>query len=349
MERFEKIAKFGVLWSLAMVMLVAANPGQGFATVDTCGTTTWNLTAGRTIDVGLVTVSNDADNIYVTYALDYPGATFGTLQMWVGNFLTNLPTNSQGVPVPGQFPHKSGENGLPSSDGATTYTFTIPFAGLSMVDTSLMCGEPLIVVTHAEVTMDSNGDGTMDHETAWGGSYPGGTSNRWWFYGTYTICCDFGPPPQECVKETAFAKGGWVWTTDRKSNPESLPSLNLTKNRWGWAINLTATGITTYDIWAGAGLNNTAKGTKVGTLTVEWDGTDVLVTYSLSQGFYLEEVHIYAGDASPATTAPGQYGYTDYPFGEKDYTSEPIPLADTNGTGGVWLIAHAVVSNGACE
>ena len=48
-----------------------------------CGTTTWNLTAGQTSDVGSVTVSNDTDNLYVKYDLDYPGATFGTLHLWV--------------------------------------------------------------------------------------------------------------------------------------------------------------------------------------------------------------------------------------------------------------------------
>ena len=53
------------------------------------------------------------------------------------------------------------------------------------------------------------------------------------------------------------------------------------------------------------------------------------------------EVHLYAGDARPTTTAPGQYGYLDAPDAAT-YTFT-VPLADTNGGDGVGLIAHAVV------
>jgi len=148
------------------------------------------------------------------------------------------------------------------------------------------------------------------------------------------------------VYKTAFAKGGWVWTTDPGSNPEGLPSLRLTKNRWGWAINLLIPGSTTYPIWAGAGLNNTSNGTNVGTLTVTWNGNQVAVLYSMLPGYRLQEVHLYAGDARPTTTAPGQYGYQDSfdPLGLGTYTFT-VPLKYTNSTDGVWLIAHAVVSS----
>ncbi|MGE0882751.1 MAG: hypothetical protein AB7P14_04355 [Blastocatellales bacterium] len=308
---------------------------------EACGVTTWNLIAGQTIDVGSVTVSNDADNIYVTYALDYPGACFGTLQVWVGNSLLNLPANQNGTPIPGQFCQSDGGSCY-DAHGLTSYTFTIPFSAVNIVDVTQVCNTQLYVVTHAEVDLDCN-EATAGHETAFGGDITGG-GPRWWFYGAYTICCDFGPPqPPFC--QTAYAKGGYVWTTDRKSNPERLPSLNLTKNRWGWAINLTATGTTTYDIWAGAGLNNTANGVKVGTLTVNWDGTNVTVTYNLDAGYYLEEVHLYAEDGSPTTIAPGQYGYLDQFNPNRTSYTFNVPLVDMNGTGGVWVVAHAVVCN----
>jgi hypothetical protein len=202
-----------------------------------------------------------------------------------------------------------------------------------------VCGTELFVVTHAEVLVDLDGDGEVDSETAFGGDVPG-NGPRWWFYGVYTVCCD-GVPPSTDVCETAFAKGGWVWTTSPKSNPEHLPSLELTRNRWGWAVNLTTSGTTAYPIWAGAGLNNTANGVLVGELTVDWDGTTAVVTYTLDPGFTLAEVHLYAGDARPTTTAPGQYGYLDSPDAAT-YTFT-VPLADDDGVVGVWLIAHAVV------
>jgi hypothetical protein len=324
------------------------------ASAQTCNVTTWNLTAGQTIDVGSVSVSNDATNIYVTYTLDYQNSTcsdgpvdaeFGNLHVWIGNDLLQLPAtngNAQcpgGVPQPGQFCQADpGHSACADATGLTTYTFTFPIADLNLANYT--CGDNLYVFTHAEVNL-KNCDGTQSRqETAWGGPTPG-TCNRWYFYGSFTPNCNCGGGGGEATCETAYAKGGYVWTTDRRSNPQNLPSLNLTRNRWGWAINLTTPGVTTYDIWAGAGLNNTANGTKVGTLTLNWDGSNVVVTYDLTGPWLLEEVHIYAGDNSPTTIAPGQYGFIDDPVAASTYTTT-LPLADTNGVGGVWVVAHGI-------
>lgn len=296
-----------------------------------CPTVIWNLTAGQHNVWGTLSVTNDQDYIYVTYTLD-PTKTscseLGELHLWIGNDLGTLPT-SGGGPITGQFPFKVDL----TNRNLTTYTFTIPFSSISIHDVTQLCNTKLYIFAHAE------GCG----ETMWGGDiFDKPSQGKWYFYGEYYICCDFGPPPV-CRQETAFAKGGWVFTTDKKSNPENLPSLKLTRNRWGWAINLTSTGTTTYDIWAGAGLNNTANGTLVGTLTVDWNGTQATVKYDLYDGYLLKEVHIYAEDARPTTVAPGQYGHPDYfDPGIKSYTFT-VPLADTDGVVGVWLIAHAVV------
>ena len=70
-------------------------------TIVTCGEQTWTLSAGQTIDAGTLTVSNDETNLYVAYTTT---GVFGTLHLWVGLDMTLLPKNSQGTPVPGQFP-----------------------------------------------------------------------------------------------------------------------------------------------------------------------------------------------------------------------------------------------------
>ncbi|MCC7246691.1 MAG: hypothetical protein IT269_13490 [Saprospiraceae bacterium] len=306
----------------------------------TCPVITWPLTAGQTIPAGTVTVTNDADNLYITYALNtasYPCAQFGTLHVWVGSSLATMPSNPQGHPIPGQF-CQIDPNRCHDATVLTTYTFTIPWSSTTYVDITNACTSPIYVVTHAEVNgLDCSGG---SHETAYGGPTAGG-GNAWWFYGQYTACCESGPPnPEYC--NTAFAKGGWVWTTGKKANPEQLPSLNLINNRWGWAINLTAPGTTTYPIWAGAGLNNTANGTLVGNLTIVWDGTTATVTYNMLSGFSMDEAHLYAADARPTTLAPGQFGNTAYFNPNATSYTFTVPLADTNGTDGVWLIAHAV-------
>ncbi|MCP5527841.1 MAG: hypothetical protein H7A47_13705 [Verrucomicrobiales bacterium] len=315
-----------------------------------CIPTTWSLTAGQTIDAGTLSVVNDANNVYVTYRLTYDvnmdsviDARFGALHVWVGTSLLNVPANPQGTPVPGQFCQALG-GACADATGLTEYTFTIPFSAIGIVDVNTACGTMLYVVAHAEVQLDPEGDGTYEdtHETAFGGDVPVnvGSPGRWWFYGLYGICCDFGEPPVSTC-QTAYAKGGWIWSTQRKSNPEGLPSLGLTQNRWGWAIQLTQPGITQYDIWAGAGLNNTANGNLVGTLTVIWDGSQVAVIYDLGGGAVLKEVHVYAGDAAPTTIAPGQCGYIDSWDPGVPGTVATLPLTAEDGV--AWVVAHAVV------
>jgi hypothetical protein len=280
--------------------------------------------------------------------------------VWLGNDLSLLPStpgNSMcpdGAPIPGHF-DDSINGQVFDATGLTTYTFVFPIAGLEMAGYNF-CRQSLYVVTHAEVNyldcagMPSGGD------TAFGGDTPG-NCNRWYYYGRWTpdcLNCNGGGNP-ECG--TSYAKGGYIWTTQRKSNPESLPSLRLTQNRWGWAINLTSTGTTTYEIWEGAGLNRTCvlgngNSAHVGTLTVDWDGTNVTVCYDMlnpadncggsnTTPRTLAEVHIYAGDDAPTTIAPGQYGYIDsFDPGVSSYCAT-LPLSDDNG-GGVWVVAHAI-------
>lgn len=286
--------------------------------------------AGQTIDAGSVTIYNDATNLYVTVYSEFGFQSVDeNIKMWVGADFTTLPVNGQGVPINGQFPYKVTTSG-------TTYTFTIPLNDLSLVN---QCGDLIYIVVHGDV-LASDGNGGTTAETAFGGDTPGGTGNRWWFYTTFNIQCCNGGGGGFDHEETAFAKGGWVWTTQPKSNPENLPSLNLTKNRWGWAINLTETGTTSYQIWAGAGLNNTSNGVLVGTLSVNYTGTQAIVTYNMNSGYQMKEVHIYVSDTLPTNIAPGQYGNTVY---FDPMSGEYTATIDVSGSS-IWIIAHSVVA-----
>jgi hypothetical protein len=301
-----------------------------------CGTgSTFDLIAGQYTDNGSVTIYNDATKLYVTV---YSSNGFDptkpeNIKMWFG---TTLIFDDR--PAAGQLPFKVTE----TSD---THTFEFLLSSFA-----LTCGTPIYVIVHADVP----------GATAFGGG-TAGSGSAWWYYMQYTIqCCDPQPPPTGFThNETAFAKGGYVFTTDPKSNPESLQSLRLTKNRWGWAINLPAypVGPVVCDIWAGAGLNKTSNGVKAGALTVSWDGSQVVATYTMLPGFGMTEVHMYAGDLKPTTCAPGQYGYTESfaeivpdPDNEGQFLvvgmpetvhTFTAPVADTNSDG-IWLIAHAV-------
>lgn len=116
--------------------MTAAAPAQAV-----CEPTTWDLTAGQTIVVGSIIVDTDQDNLYVTYKLDYPGATFGALHLWVGCDLAEVPSNPQGIPVPGQFPYKFNDE-APVDPNLTEHTFSIPISDITCIGET-PCGASL--------------------------------------------------------------------------------------------------------------------------------------------------------------------------------------------------------------
>jgi hypothetical protein len=315
-----------------------ANVNRSARMDGTCGTeTTCPLWAGQTINAGTLAIENDNTNLYVTYTTT---GIFDMLHLWVGTNFELMPQTNNGTPIPGQFPYKY------DVEGGNTHVFTIPLKDIPFYD--MKCGvntkTPILVVAHAEVNVLGGGK-----ETAFGGCVPVNVkeAGRWYYYASHSVqCCDGTTPPPPTEKlGTAFGYGTHVFTTDPKSNPTNpkLPSLNLTKNRWGWALNLTQPTTTpvTNNLWVGAGLNNTSKALKVGTVTVSWTGSIATVTYSLLPGYAIEEAHIYANDMKPSTIAPGQYGSTTYfnPFANT--FTKSFDVSDSNNDG-IWIIAHAV-------
>jgi len=136
--------------------------------------TTYTLWAGQTINAGTLVVSNDGTNLYVTYNTT---GVFGTLHLWVGTNLGNMPATTNGTPIPGQFPYSV------DASAVTTYQFVIPLSSIVGAD---ICGGNVYIVAHAEVTINGN------HETAFGGDIAG-DANRWYFYANYLLK-DVVPP-----------------------------------------------------------------------------------------------------------------------------------------------------------
>lgn len=310
--------------------------------------------------MGTVTIWNDATHLYVEYNLDQTKyeSSFGTVHLWVGNNLDLLPMapGNSNAQRNGWFPFQASggerivnERAMPAEVSTsstppnhTNYLFKIPLSSLSIADTSQMCGMRLYVVPHAEVSY-WDGEQSAGGDTAYGGDN-GGDGKRWWYYGTHNWCCspDDPPPPGGGVGcGTAFMFGNWVWTTDKKS--QTMRSLELTRNRWGWAYQMTQPGTYTGALYRGAGLNNIRKADAVGSVTITWDGgTTVKVTYSLSGGYVMEEAHVYVSGTRPTTLAPGQFGNTAYYAGGS--AGDVILVEDVQASvDGIWVIAHAVV------
>jgi len=164
---------------------------------------------------------------------------------------------------------------------------------------------------------------------------------------------DFGNYEPLCWDdETAWAYGG----ADRaEKNWDYTDS-----NNWGWTNNITSEGSYVWDLYAGAGQNILSKGTVVGTVSVNYTGGCVNVTYSVDPGYYLGETHLWVGnDPLPQVTrggrtvytdAPGQFPYgVDYGFNASDSGTWETEWtwsscdSDIEFEGLIYVAAHGVV------
>lgn len=126
------------------------------------------LYGGQTIEVGVLSVTNDGDNLYVTYSTTGCWEIDET-HLYVGD-AASIPTNRANTPIPGQFPYKTEHTA-----GTTTFTYTVPLAGLPAC---------YAIAAHAAVECTS-GSNDGQGETAWsfGTEFP--NTNRWGWYSEY--------------------------------------------------------------------------------------------------------------------------------------------------------------------
>jgi hypothetical protein len=143
--------------------------------------------AGKINIAGMVTVSNDQNNIYVTVKMSN-GWVFNAGHLYLGNcaVLQQAPYTHNGNPAPGQFPYQTGTN-----LNLTTYTWTVPMANAEACN---------CVAVQGEVSNGSQSEGAW----AAGFDFPGA---NWATYFNYCV--------QNCTAscDTAHMKtitqGGW--------------------------------------------------------------------------------------------------------------------------------------------
>ena len=142
---------------------------------------------------------------------------------------------------------------------------------------------------------------------------------------------DYGSVNKGC--DTAFMFGEYELNEDFEG---------IEAERWGWANFVKGDGTYTYDLWTGAGQNNTSAGTLVGEVTYIVDGDDVQVTIDLAEGNSLAETHIYLDGDEPAVNGPGQYGNTNEGMEENSIVYN-LEVKDINEDGSFWIVVHAEV------
>jgi hypothetical protein len=115
-------------------------------------------------------------------------------------------------------------------------------------------------------------------------------------------------------------------------------------SQWGWTNGPLGPGCYTFDIYAGAAQCNISKGKKVGYLTVSYNGSKAIITYTMYSGYKMDETHLYVGtnplpkNNGSYTVAPGQYGHS-HDLNNASTDSYTI----TGLCGKIYIIAHAVV------
>jgi hypothetical protein len=129
-------------------------------------------------------------------------------------------------------------------------------------------------------------------------------------------------------------------------------------SNWGWTNGPLPGGSYEWPLYAGAGQNDISKGTLVGNVSVSYTGGCVNVTYSVGQGYYLGEAHLWVSDEyelprvtrgrhGPAyTDAPGQFPFgVDYGFNATDPGTWETEWSwyGCGFSGDIYVAAHGVV------
>jgi len=249
-----------------------------------------------TTSYGTVTVGNDAENLYITYALtgDWTINSVGDkwkigVHAFVGSQAELLKTH-EGIEFLTDETVHLWENNLPykyepSSPGLKEYTFTIP--------RTLITENCPYIIALVDIRNSVTNQVITDLSAK-------PLTKCVAFYFKYCL--------QYCKCETAYAKA---------PEPQSTCFLTLSgvnSNNWGWSNKVEAPGTYEWPIWAGAGQCNTSKATEVGKLKVVYDGKYVNVSYNLNNGFHLTETHLWIGKDylnnknGKYITAPGQFG-----------------------------------------
>lgn len=287
-------------------------------TIDYCGDQViFNISGDGWKWPGNLTVGNDENNFYVTFERRQ-SYIFTETRLYIGeeSSLASLIDPYTNYPDPAILP-----NLVEHDPGTTSYTYTIPLSELM--------DDCFSIIAYA---VADNGSGPIN---CWAGNLTvGGAKPRPYYF---NICVEPCQPSTSC--ETAFA-----WGDEYATCFIDIPDLN--GNRWGWTNGPLPAGNYDFEIWAAAGQCDLSKGTFVGTLNIEYDGSSATVTYSMVDEFTLNETHMYIGNEilpqknnGQWTVAPGQYPYKDDDLnGANTHTYVADGLS-----GDIYVIGHAVV------
>lgn len=312
--------------------------GEIIKTSDGSAVQTTTFYAGQTIDAGNVSFEVVGDDLVISY-LPEGGWDLVETHLWIGDDLANMPQTRQGNPKIGNFPYTQNPVQIPLN----VLGFSCPSADKNFY-----------VAAHAAVQLTDGSGNVTQTETAWSDGDRFVQKGMWGTFTTITLSCvieEEPTPPTAGNCETAFAYSGGTNAADGDITTSFLDidennDGNGDFNRWGWSNGAVGPGTYTWDIYAGAGQSNISKGTLVGTLTVDYDGSKANVSYDIDAPYSMDETHLYVGNEilprdvnNQFTVAPGQYPTI---HGDLNGITTDAYVVN-NLSGDVHVVAHAVV------
>ena len=279
----------------------------------------------KTLAPATVTIGNDGTTLLIKYQMTTPGWFFNLTGLFVGTEAELAALGVVDLNGPGTVYLNSGNPpvGLPLGTGnyanyGTYWEQLIPLSELP---------ECFIVVAYARIRNESD-NSSVD---IWGRSALKTPA----FYMSYCKQQCETPPP---VCETAYAFGGSVANC-------FLNISGVQSNNWGWSNGPLVAGTYSWPMYAGAGLCNIENGTHVGTLTVNYTPPTATVTYTVFDGYVLNETHLHVGNqilpkrGNKFTTAPGQF-----PYKHENLNGVTTDTYNISGlSGNIYVAAHSVV------
>ena len=287
------------------------------------------LYAGQTIEAGAVTVTADDDDLIFTYST-IDGWELTEVHLALGTSYSDIPQNRQGNPMIGHFPYKES-----FSEGVTEVEIRVSLEDFGGEEA--LYGQRLYIAAHAVVQKEL-ADGSIQKETGWGAGERMTSRGSWATFFSFVLVQADEDDGVVLGSETAFAYGGEYAIVFDDVEGFSSP-------RWGWTNGPLTAGSYTFAIYAGAGQSDITRGTLVGELLVDYDGSTAEITYSMFSGFFLAETHLHVGPEPLArnngeyTVAPGQYSYKNE--GLDNAGSDSYVVSGLNGE--IYVVAHAVV------
>ncbi|MEM9455735.1 MAG: hypothetical protein AAGF11_16250 [Myxococcota bacterium] len=316
--------------------------------VDTCV-----ALANRKKTVG--TVCTSIDNTVDTSAQCGVGATgvmnitYETTGPWelvkthlaVGKGLEDIPANRRGRIKHKWFPYI--DDGL---EGTTSHTVAVPLCELGLDGADEAC-DPVNahIVARAKVRKLRN-NGTWRYKRAWGDGKSLGCRHRRGRFFTMELGCSANPEPPpppvaQCETAYAYSPGGECFLgADFDGDGTEDGHAN-----WGWSIGPVASNTTTqWPVYAAVGGCDPSRGTHVGNLAIDYDGSTATVVFDRVGTVTLDEEQIYIGSTKLPLDANGEFTVNpaDFPIAVDLDGAEQSSTTVTGLSEDIHVVYHAL-------